>query len=220
VKVYPAEPSRAFGALFVFAHGAGAGEQHPFMRSFATGLAQRGVNVVTFNFDYMEKKRGAPDRAPVLEATFRQAIVDAVGRNETTVTHLFIGGKSMGGRMATHLGAAVDQWPDAPAPRGIVVFGYPLAASSQKQDRVSHLLTLTVPTLIVQGTRDSFGGPDDIEKAIGGAKPRPPIDVHSVPTGDHSFNVLKSAGKPQADVHSHIQDMVANWMNLRSRPPV
>jgi predicted alpha/beta-hydrolase family hydrolase len=217
VKLYPAEASKSFGALFVFAHGAGAGEQHPFMRAFATALAQRGVDVVTFNFDYMEQKRGAPDRAPVLEATFRKVIVEAVERKDIRARHLFIGGKSMGGRMATHLGAAVDQWPDAPAPSGIVVFGYPLMASSKKQDRVSHLRTLTVPTLIVQGTRDSFGGPDAIEHAIADAKPRPPIEVLSVATGDHSFNVLKSAGKPQADVHADIQDAVAAWMRTRTK---
>jgi predicted alpha/beta-hydrolase family hydrolase len=215
--VYPAEPSNAFGAVFVFAHGAGAGEQHPFMRAFATGLAQRGVDVVTFNFDYMEQKRGAPDRAPVLEAAFRKRIVEVVGLKDIRARHLFIGGKSMGGRMATHLGAADDQWPDAPAPSGIVVFGYPLAASSKKQDRVSHLLTLTVPTLIVQGTRDSFGGPTEIEKAISGAKPKPPIEVLAVATGDHSFNVLKSAGKPQPEVHADIQDAVAAWIRKRTR---
>ena len=93
-------------ALLVLAHGAGGGQLHPFMVRYAEGLASRGIDVVTFNFPYMDAGRGAPDRAPVLEATFRRVIAAASARRDAHAGKLFIGGKSMGGRMATHVAAA------------------------------------------------------------------------------------------------------------------
>lgn len=216
------------GALLVLAHGAGAGHFHPFMTAYATAFAERGITVVTFNFPYMEARRKTPDRAPVLEDTFRRAVVGAAGHQKVRFERLFIGGKSMGGRMATHIAAALDTWPDAPLPSGVVAFGYPLAPAGakapalqtgavqtglRKQDRISHLLRLTVPTLIVQGTRDSFGGPDAVAAALEGATPPPPIEILRVDGGDHSFAVLKSAGRRQAEVHREVQDKVAAWIS-------
>jgi predicted alpha/beta-hydrolase family hydrolase len=208
---------KALDALFVFAHGAGAGHAHPFMTSYASGLAARGITVVTFNFAYMEKKRRTPDRAPVLEDLFRRAVLGAVAHPQVRASKLFIGGKSMGGRMATHLGAYLDKWPDTPKPSGIVAFGYPLAPPRSKRtgDRVAHLKTLTIPTLIVQGTRDPFGGPDDGKEAVFEGGAQPPIDVMTVQGGDHSFAVLKSSGRDQAAVHTEILDGVAKWISLR-----
>ena len=231
--LYLPDPSHALDALFVFAHGAGAGHFHPFMTNYAAAFCGRGVAVVTFNFPYMEKRRKTPDRAPVLEAAFRRAIVGAVtelgahaanpasdrrqasGGQEAGL-HIFIGGKSMGGRIATHLGAALDQWSGTP-PAGIVAFGYPLAPPRGKRtgDRVAHLRALTVPTLIVQGTRDPFGGPDEVREALADAQPAPPITVMTVEGGDHSFAVLKSSGRDQAEVHTSIQDEVVAWIRAQ-----
>jgi uncharacterized protein len=211
---YPAE-GKPLDALLILAHGAGAGHAHPFMTSYASALAARGINVVTFNFPYMEKKRRAPDRAPVLEDAFRRAVVAAVRQAKAGESKLFLGGKSMGGRIATHLGAALDNWPaDAPTPSGIVAFGYPLAPPRSKRtgDRVTHLKALTVPTLIVQGTRDPFGGPDEVSEAIAGASPAPPIEILTVDGGDHSFAVLKSSGRDQQAVHAEIADAVTAWI--------
>ena len=134
-------------------------------------------------------------------------------------TSLFIGGKSMGGRMATHVAAAPDLWPHgAPALAGVVVFGYPLnppgGPSKRSPDRVSHLARITVPMLIVQGTRDNFGGPTDIAQAA------PHARVLEVPTGDHSFAVLKSRGGTQAlDRDADVMDAVAASSN-RADPAV
>lgn len=202
--------------LFVFAHGAGAGQGHPFMTSYANGLAARGITVVTFNFPYMEQKRRTPDRAPVLEEAFQKAIAGAVAHPQVTATKVFIGGKSMGGRMATHLGADARR-PPTPSLAGIVAFGYPLAPprSTRTGERVTHLKTLTVPTLIVQGTRDPFGGPDEVREAIFDGDLTPPIDIVAVEGGDHSFAVLKSSGRDQATVHGDILDSVVAW--LRSK---
>jgi predicted alpha/beta-hydrolase family hydrolase len=99
----------------------------------------------------------------------------------------------------------------------VVAFGYPLAPPRSKRtgDRVTHLKTLTVPTLIVQGTRDPFGGPDEVREAIADASPPPPIEVLTVEGGDHSFAVLKSSGRDQAMVHAEIQDAVAEWMKRK-----
>jgi predicted alpha/beta-hydrolase family hydrolase len=148
--LYPAEGT-PLDALFVFAHGAGAGQAHPFMTGYAKALASRGVTVATFNFPYMENKRRTPDRAPALEDAFRRAIGAAVAEARAKASRLFIGGKSMGGRMATHLGANQDQWPDAPKPSGVIAFGYPLAPPRSKRtgDRVAHLKVLAVPTLTI-----------------------------------------------------------------------
>ena len=234
--LYQALPESALGAVFIFAHGAGAGHWHPFMTSYATALCRRGVSVVTFNFPYMEQRRKTPDRAPVLEEAFRRVIVDAAGQLQGPANHLrqgfggqeaehhiaggrhiFIGGKSMGGRLATHLGAALDRWPAAVPPKGIIAFGYPLAPPRGKRtgDRVAHLRTLTVPTLIVQGTRDPFGGPDEIREALTEAAPNPPITILPVDSGDHSFAVLKSSGRDQAAVHATIQDEVVAWIRAQ-----
>lgn len=215
--LYSPQPSNALDALFVFAHGAGAGHSHLFMTSYATAFAARGVAVVTFNFPYMEKRRKTPDRAAVLEDAFRRAITAAIHHGGVPTSHIFIGGKSMGGRIATHLGAALEQWPEAPPPAGIIAFGYPLAPPRGKRtgDRVSHLKALTVPTLIVQGTRDPFGGPDEIREAIADANPAPPITVLPVDGGDHSFAVLKSSGRDQAAVHSTVQDEVVAWIRAQ-----
>lgn len=221
MTVYPAEPrvrdAAHSPALFVFAHGAGAGQQHPFMVRYARGLAERGIDVVTFDFPYMQAGRKTPDKAPVLEQAFRAAIVEAAARREFKRHRLFIGGKSMGGRIATHVAAALDRWPQAPSPAGVIAFGYPLAPPRSKRtgDRVTHLKQLTVPALIVQGTRDPFGGPDEIADAIADASPRPPIEILTVEGGDHSFAVLKSSGRDQAVVHAEIQDAVAAWMAAR-----
>ena len=216
--LYPAEGERLLDALFVFAHGAGAGHFHPFMAGYASALAARGITVVTFNFPYMEKRRKTPDRAPVLEDAFRRAIAGAVAHRHVKASKLFIGGKSMGGRIATHLGANLDQWPEAPRPSGVIAFGYPLAPPRSKRtgDRVTHLKMLAVPTLIVQGTRDPFGGPDEITEAIADADPAPPIEIMTVDGGDHSFAVLKSSGRDQNQVHAEIQDAVADWIKARS----
>ena len=213
--LYVPPGDRNLDSLLVLAHGAGAGHFHPWMSGTAEGLANRGVTVVTFNFPYMEKRRKTPDRAPVLEDAFRRAVVGAIEQRHVRASKLFIGGKSMGGRIATHLGAQLDKWPQqAPKPSGIIAFGYPLAPPRSKRtgDRVTHLKQLQVPTLIVQGTRDPFGGPDEIKEAIADASPPPPIEYLVVEGGDHSFGVLKSSGRDPVVVHAEIQDFVAAWI--------
>src|ERR1700760_2481385 len=118
--IYHAEEARV-GATLVLAHGAGAPQQSAFMMAFARGLAARGVDVVTFNFLYTEQKRRIPDRAEKLEACYRAVIEAARGEASLSGNRMFIGGKSMGGRIATHL--AAEAGGDL---SGVILLGYPL----------------------------------------------------------------------------------------------
>jgi uncharacterized protein len=208
--LYPSSSDVPRARLLILAHGAGAGQQSPFMTRYAREIAARGTSVVTFNFPYMERGRRSPDRAPVLEETFRDIVAAAVSRPDLAGAHVFIGGKSMGGRMATHLAAAPDAWPVPQALQGVVVFGYPLRPpGGPRGDRAAHLHRLAAPTLIVQGTRDTFGGPDDIRDATAGARHLETLDVDG---GDHSLAVLKRSGRDQEAVHREIWDKVSDWM--------
>jgi len=208
---FPASDPKA-EVVFVFAHGAGAGQASPFMRRYAERLAALGIDVVTFDFPYMAARRKMPDRPPVLERAFR-AVVDAAV-TAMSPRAVFVGGKSMGGRIATHLAAQPDGWTSARPLAGAVALGYPLRPPGPRGgDRVAHLRQLAVPTLIVQGTRDNFGGPDDVREAVG---PQPLLTIHPVATGDHSLKVQAAPGRPQAEVETEIVTAIAAWMRAQA----
>ena len=196
------------GALLVLAHGAGAGQRHPFMVSVAASLAGRGIDVLTFNFPYMEQTRRAPDPAPALESCFRAVITAAIDGGLLGTRRLFIGGKSMGGRMATHLAA---QGLDALA--GVIALGYPLHPPGKPQQmRTAHLPAITVPVLIVQGERDTFGTPAELTPVI--EEMRAPVTLHVVAGGDHSLAVRGRTNRPAVEP---IDAVVARWITALSR---
>jgi predicted alpha/beta-hydrolase family hydrolase len=199
LKVYP---SAAPAALFVLAHGAGAGQSSPFMTAFARGMAERGITTATFDFPYMTARRKVPDPAPVLEAHWRRVIDDA--RSELPALPLYIGGKSMGGRIASQVAAGGHA-----AIAGLVFLGYPLHPPGRPdKPRDAHLPRITAPMLFVQGTRDTFGTVSEIRALL----PRlQNATVHEVAGGDHSFKVSGGKAKP-ADVMNDIMDVVAAWM--------
>jgi len=196
---YPADGTAA--AVLVLAHGAGAGQKHPFMVAMATGLAARRISVVTFDFPYMQRRRHVPDPAPVLEQCFRD-VVDAT-REWSGSARVFIGGKSMGGRIATHLGAeGLD------SVQGIVALGYPLHPPGRPdKPRTAHLPSIRVPLLIVQGERDTFGTPTELQPVI--ETMAAPVTLHVVAGGDHSLGV-RSRKKEQ--IYGEVLDVVASWM--------
>lgn len=201
-RLYAAPDARA---TLVLAHGAGAGQAHPWMRARAADLQARGLSVVTFDFPYMSQGRKLPDRAPVLLAAFAAvvaAIADRLG------TPIVIGGKSMGGRMATMLAAEDGLHPSVV---GVVAMGYPLHPPGRPDKlRVEHLPRVAVPLLVVQGTRDPFGSPDEIaaECARVGASPT----VVPVAEGGHGFEVPKRVG-PQAQVFAEVTEVVTSWLD-------
>lgn len=190
--------------MLILAPGAGAGQRHPFMVTMARGLAARGIDVATFDFPYMREKRRVPDKAPILEASFREAVAEA--RAAAGAGHrLFIGGKSMGGRMATHLAAQGLDGLD-----GVVALGYPLHPPGRpEQLRVAHLGAIRVPVLIVQGERDAFGTPAELRPVIEAMGAR--VTLHVVARGDHSLAVPKAAGA-QTEIYATVLDTIASWV--------
>ena len=167
----------------VLAHGAGGAMDSPFLNTVARGLGARGLRVARFEFPYMRRrreggKRGMPDRTPVLEEAWLAAVA-ALGGGE----RLVIGGKSMGGRIASHVA-------DRAGVRGLVCLGYPFHPPGQPQRlRTAHLADLRTPTLVVQGTRDPFGTRED----VAGYALSPAIRVLWIEGGDHSLATPRGA---------------------------
>lgn len=169
---------------YVFAHGAGGAMDTPFMTTVARALGDRGIRVVRFEFPYMAArrtsgKRGGPDREAVLLATWRDVVAQLGGG-----ARVFIGGKSMGGRMATLVA-------DELRVRGVVCFGYPFHPPGQPaRVRTAHLEALATPMLILQGERDPFGRRDDVASY----RLSPAIRIEWLPDGDHSLKPRAKSG--------------------------
>ena len=195
-------PDQAPIAAIVLAHGAGAGQKSAFMVSAGRGLAARGFATATFDFPYMAEGRKVPDRAPVLEAAWRDAIAGA--REQWPDLPLFIGGKSMGGRIASHVAAQGGAGPIA----GVVFFGYPLhPPGNPAKRRDEHLPLIAEPLLFLQGSRDTFGTSQEIRQLIPSLQR---ATLHEVADGDHGFKVPKRAGD-QGAVIERLFDDVAEW---------
>ena len=180
----------------VLAHGAGAAMDSPFMEAMARGLAARGWRVVRFEFPYMARQRqsqrkAAPDRLPVLQAAFEQVV-----RQEALVGPLLLGGKSMGGRVATLVADGLRQELGAERLLGCLCLGYPFHPPGRPETlRTEHLQALNTPTLILQGERDSFGRREEVE----GYQLSEQIQLTWIPAGDHSFKPTKRSGRSEAD---------------------
>jgi uncharacterized protein len=194
----------------VLAHGAGADQRHRFMVTIASGLAAAGVHVVTFNFLYTEQRRRSPDRAPVLEQTWG-AVLEGVAGELSSTPAVVVGGKSMGGRIASQVLAAppaTDGWKRV---KGLVLLGYPLHPPGKPDAaRTAHLPAIRVPILLVQGTRDSFGTRDEVTPVFDGLKVKVTYDF--IEGGDHSFSVPKSSGLTERNVLDGITARVAEWI--------
>ena len=207
VSVYPSENARA---ALILAHGAGAGQKSAFMVAAARALAARGIVTATFDFPYMAEGRKVPDKGPVLEDAWREAIAQASARPEFTGLPLFIGGKSMGGRIASQAAA------ERPLPiTGLIFLGYPLHPPGKPtQRRDAHLPNIQVPMLFVQGSRDAFGAADEIRALL----PRlaPSTELYELEGGDHSFKVPARFGKPTA-VMDGIFNAVAAFIQSAAR---
>jgi predicted alpha/beta-hydrolase family hydrolase len=195
------------GAALVLGHGAGAGQHSPFMVEFAHALSDLGIDVITFNFLYTEQRRRFPDKAPVLEDCYTAVIRTVREHVETARRALFIGGKSMGGRIATQVAAADSSLPVA----GLVLLGYPLHPPGQPDRlRDGHLGLVRRPMLFVQGTRDSFGTPDELAPILTRLAPVPL--VYAIDNGDHSFKLSKRDPVRQSEVFRSIQQAIVGWI--------
>jgi predicted alpha/beta-hydrolase family hydrolase len=178
--------------VVVLAHGAGNDLRSAFLERFAGSLSARGLAVVRFNFPYKEGGgQRPPDRMDVLAETYREVVQSSASRTGSPPGALFVGGKSMGGRVASVLVAQ-----GLVKPSGLVFLGYPLHPPGKPEAaRTEHLPRVGRPMLFVQGTRDPFGTIDEIQAARKSLKL--PGALHVVEGGDHSFALPKSQGARQ-----------------------
>lgn len=185
IRVSPSRPARL---TFIYAPGAGSNLDDPFGAFASEALAVRDIETVRIQFPYTEAKRRSPDRAPVLEATWRAAI-EAIGANNRTIV---VGGRSMGGRIASQVvaqGISVD---------GLALFAYPLHQPGHpERSRDGHLSSIASPTLFCSGTRDAFASPEELASAAAMA---PRSTAYLLDGADHGFSVLKSSGRVREDV--------------------
>jgi predicted alpha/beta-hydrolase family hydrolase len=201
LSVYPtASPI----AALILAHGAGAGQRSTFMVAAARAFAARRVLCATFDFPYMAQGRKVPDRGPVLEDAWRAAIAEATERPEFAKLPLFIGGKSMGGRIASQA-AAAGALPIA----GLIFLGYPLHPPGKPdQRRDAHLPSITSPMLFVQGSGDAFGTSREIRDLL--PRLNSSTELYEIEGGDHSFKVR--AGQKQSVVLDGVYDRVVKFV--------
>jgi uncharacterized protein len=179
-------------ATLILAHGAGAGQTHPFMVDTATRIARRGIDVVTFNFLYTEQERKLPDRSDTLEATWHAAIASVRARGGLPTERLFCGGKSMGGRIVSNVAVSALGEGAGLNLEGLVFLGYPLhPAKKPNVRRDEHLPRVPFPMLFVQGSRDELGDAAEIRALVSRL---PHASLCIVEGGDHSLAVPKRDG--------------------------
>jgi uncharacterized protein len=189
----------------ILAHGAGSDMTNPLLVAVHEGLARQGYLSVTFNFPYTEQGRRAPDPAPVLEACYRSVMAAVRTDTALRLPHLVIGGKSLGGRIASQLAAQGE------ASDGVLLLGYPLHPPGKPEKlRVEHLTRITVPMLFFAGTRDPLCTLALLRQTL--KKLVVPVTVHVIAEGDHSFGVPKRTGRTQEDVYEEIITASSTWI--------
>ena len=206
-------------AMLAFAHGAGAGIEHPFMSDMAQRLAGQGIATLRYHFPYMEARalsgrRRPPDRPHILVDTVRAAVARAAALADGAP--LLAGGKSMGGRMTS---TAASEAP-LPGVRGLVFFGFPLHAPGRPEraaERAAHLSGVTVPMLFLQGTRDALARWELIEQTCAALGPR--ATLHRLEGADHSFRVLKRSPRTNEEMADEVAASTAAWSTGLEPPP-
>lgn len=192
-------------ALLVFAHGAGAPMDHPFMNNMANFLADELVGTLRYNFPYTEKKLKRIDPLPILLKTVEAASI--AGKKYSDDIPLFAGGKSMGGRMTSQAAAANT----LNGVNGLVFFGFPLHAPGKESiERAEHLFHVNIPMLFLQGTRDKLANLDLLKPII--SKLGKKAELNIIEGADHSFHVLKSSGKSDDEVLKEVAIKVRDWI--------
>ena len=196
---------KAARAAYVFAHGAGAGMEHAFMRAAAEGLGERGIATLRYQFPYMERGSRRPDTPAVAQGAVRAAVMRAAELLPGLA--LYAGGKSFGGRMTSQ---AQSSSP-LPGVRGLAFFGFPLHAAGQASDaRGHHLGDVKVPMLFLQGTRDALADSQlmrSLAKRLGERATLAFFDE-----ADHSFHVPARTGRKDAEVLDDVLDTLASWI--------
>lgn len=193
-------------AMFVLAHGAGAGMDHPSMQSVAAGLAQRGVATLRYQFPYMERKTRRPDPPALCHATVRAAVAEAT--QLAPDLPLFAGGRSFGGRMTSQAQA------QAPLQRvrGLAFLAFPLhPAERPGTDRATHLQQVEIPMLFIQGTRDGLADLGLLRPVVASLGTRATLQL--LEDADHSFHVPARSGRKDSDVQAAALDALCSWLD-------
>lgn len=192
-------------ALYVLAHGAGAGMRHPFLRAVAHALGARGIATLRYQFPSMEAGKRRPDVPALAETTVRAAV--EAGAAAAPDLPLIAGGKSFGGRMTSQAQAKAP----LPGVRGLVFLGFPLHAPKRPSDtRAAHLADVDIPMLFLQGTRDDLADLTLMRPLCQRLGAR--ATLHLVEAGDHSFKVLKRSGRSAEEVMQEIGETIAAWV--------
>jgi predicted alpha/beta-hydrolase family hydrolase len=201
-------PKRGADRAVLLAHGAGADMHSAALQAVADALADARVPSLRFNFQYRAAGKRAPDRPPVLLAAVREAAAELAGLAKVAPERLVLGGRSMGGRIASL--AAAD--PDDPLPAlGLALLSYPLHPPGNPEKlRVDHFKQLTMPVLFASGTRDAFGTPAELKRHA--KKVKGPVTFFWVETGDHSVRPLKSSGLSAADAQREVAAAVVDFV--------
>ena len=190
---------------YVLAHGAGAGMAHPFMASIATGLGERGIASLRYQFPYMERRAKRPDPPAFAQAAVRAASAEAARRLPGFA--LVAGGKSFGGRMTSQAQGAAP----LPGVRGLAFLGFPLHPAGKPSDeRARHLADVRVPMLFLQGSRDALADLTLLRPVIERLGERASLRVFD--TADHSFHVPVRSGRRDVDVRRELIDALAAWI--------
>jgi len=190
--------------LYVFAHGAGAGMQHPFMVRASEALGRHGIATHRYEFPYMKAGKSRPDSPAVAEAAVREAVREAA--KKAPGARLLAGGKSFGGRMTSQAQAREP----LPGVRGLVFFGFPLHPPGRPGvERAEHLSAIEIPMLFLQGTRDEFATLDLLQGVVKRLGSR--ATLHLIEEGNHSFKVPKRSGKTESDVLEELATTIQQW---------
>ena len=197
---------------YVFAHGAGAGIDHPFMVEVARELALRGVATLRYQFPYMERGGRRPDPPQLAQATVRAAVATAL--DLVPGLPLVAGGKSFGGRMTSQAQAKAPLHSVC----GLAFLGFPLhPAGRPSQDRAAHLFEVQIPMLFLQGARDTLAALDQLEPLCKKLGRRATLKLFA--DADHSFHVPARTGRKDAQVLGNVLDALAAWLNTVIDPP-
>ena len=192
-------------ALYVFAHGAGAGMTHRAMESNAQGLAARGIATLRYQFPYMEKGSKRVDPPKIAHAAVRAAIAEAA-KLEPELP-LFAGGRSFGGRMTSQAQAEAA----LPGVRGLAFLGFPLhPAGKPGTERAEHLQRVAIPMLFVSGSRDALAELDLLRPVVAALGSR--ATLHLVDQADHSFKVAAKSGRTPGDAEAEALDALSEWI--------
>ena len=193
--------------MLILAHGAGAGQKSAWMVRAAKTIADQGISCATFDFPYITAGRKVPDKAPVLEAHWRQVVDEA--RREFKDLPLLIGGNAMGGRIASHIASQGVE-----GIKGLIFFGYPLHPPGQPEKRRdAHLRQIRESMLFIQGSRDTFGNEEEMKTLVPTLQQ---AELHVIPGGDHSFKVPGGV-KAQQPAFDEAVTTATEWIRRRSR---